>query len=194
MEKLFLATRNQGKVKEIRHILSGIPYEILSMDNFPDIPEIEETGDTFQENALIKAREVFSHTGLLTLADDSGLEVDALGMRPGVFSARYAGEPTNYAENNKKLLSELKNITDEKRGARFRCVVALVTDGEEHIFEGTCEGTIIHELRGTNGFGYDPLFQPDGYDRTFAELPAEVKNTISHRGKALQKVYQYLKD
>ena len=144
-----------------------------------------EDAETFEGNALKKARELCAASGLWTLADDSGLEVAALNNAPGVYSARYAGEPCSYPANNAKLLRELAGVTE--RRARFRCVIALCApDGREWTVEGSCPGHIIHELRGVNGFGYDPLFVPDGYEQTFAELDGTVKNRISHRGAALK--------
>jgi len=159
--------------------------EILGMDEFPDLPEVEEDLDTFKGNAAKKAETQAGLTGLWVLADDSGLEVDALDGEPGVYSARYAGEPADYAANNRKLLAELDGVDD--RAARFRCVIALAHPGiETQTVEGRCEGRIGFSPRGDNGFGYDPLFIPDGYDSTFAELDAEVKNSISHRAMALK--------
>ena len=184
MSQLVLATRNKGKLKEIQSLLSGIPFEIISVEDFAEVPEVEEDGATMEDNALKKARTVFSFTHLPTLSDDSGLEVYALGMRPGVISARYSGEGATYASNNKKLLLELNNVPPENRRAQFRCVVAYVTKDLEQTFEGVCEGTILTEQRGIGGFGYDPLFLPNGYNQTFAELPLDVKNKISHRAKA----------
>ncbi len=185
MNKLLLATRNKGKIAEIQALLSGAPYNIVSVLDFPEIPEVIEDGATLEANALLKARQVFTQTRIPTIADDSGLEVYALDNAPGVYSARYAGENVSYEDNNRKLLKELNNVPQEKRGARFRCVIAFVSEGEEHTFEGVCEGTILEELRGANGFGYDPLFVPNGFNLTFAELSLDIKNKISHRAKAL---------
>ncbi|TAK55613.1 MAG: XTP/dITP diphosphatase [Bacteroidetes bacterium] len=192
MPQLLLATRNKGKLVEMQALLASLPYQILSVSDFPELPEVEEDKETMEENALKKARTIFSLTNISTIADDSGLEVYSLGMKPGVYSARYAGENVSYADNNRKLLKELEGIPLEKRKARFRCVSAFVSDKEEKLFEGTCEGTIIDKPRGTNGFGYDPLFQPIGYSQTLAELPLEVKNRISHRGKAFRSLKEYL--
>ena len=182
--KIVVATRNRHKLDEIRAIL-GVP-DLLSAFDFPNVPDVVEDGATFEANAIKKAVALARATGLRALADDSGLEVDALGGAPGVYSARYAGEPANHARNNEKLLHAMAGRTD--RTARFRCVLALAgPDGSVHVVDGRCEGRIIDELRGTEGFGYDPLFVPDGFDKTFAELSSEEKNRISHRGRALAK-------
>ncbi|MDA8443377.1 MAG: XTP/dITP diphosphatase [Peptococcaceae bacterium] len=185
--QILLATTNQGKVQELVHLLSPAAFTIKSLADFPQIGEIEETGTTFRENALIKARAACQETGLLTLADDSGLEVDALNGQPGVHSARYAGEPKDDSRNNAKLLAALQEIPTESRGARFKSVIAIVTpQGEEFTAEGVCEGAIGLEPKGTGGFGYDPLFYVSAYAKTFAELNLAQKNTVSHRGKALR--------
>jgi len=188
MQKIILATRNKGKLEEIRSILSSIPIEIVSLLEYPDCPEVNEDGETLEANALKKAREVFRYTKIPALADDTGLEVFHLKMAPGVISARYAGEKVTYADNNRKLLAELQNIPHDQRRAQFRCVAVFVSNNGEIIEEGICPGSIINELRGTGGFGYDPLFVPDGYNQTFAELPIEIKNTISHRARAFRKI------
>ena len=184
--KLLIATRNKHKLEEIRQIFALPSLELVAADDVPGLPEdVVEDADTFEGNALKKARELCAASGLWTLADDSGLEVVALNNAPGVFSARYAGEPCSYPANNAKLLRELAGATD--RRARFRCAVALCApDGHSWTVDGSCPGRIIDEPRGANGFGYDPLFVPDGYDKTFAELDSTVKNAISHRGHALQ--------
>jgi XTP/dITP diphosphohydrolase len=196
--KIVLATRNKNKVEEIREILKIYlddeifsQIELLSSADF-QIPEIEEDGETYEENALKKAREVYKFTKLPSLADDSGIEVEILGGRPGVFSARYAGEGATDEENNKKLLKELENVPIEKRKAKFKCVIAYVDSVEERIFYGETSGKVIFEPLGDGGFGYDPLFLPDGFDLTYAQLPGEVKNRISHRSKALQKFAEFL--
>ncbi|GAB4336593.1 MAG: XTP/dITP diphosphatase [Calditrichia bacterium] len=194
MREIVIATANQHKLEEIREILKGLPRNILSIADFPEIGEIEETGTTFEENALIKAREVFRHTGLLTLADDSGLEVDALNGEPGVYSARYSGKGHDYAANNQKLLQELAGVPPAHRGAQFRCVVAIVGPKIEKTVSGVVRGTIIEELRGKKGFGYDPLFVPEGFHQTFAELGETVKNRISHRARAFTKARQVLEE
>jgi XTP/dITP diphosphohydrolase len=196
--KIVLATRNKNKVEEIREILKMYlddeifsQIELLSSADF-QIPEIEEDGETYEENALKKAREVYKFTKLPSLADDSGIEVEILGGRPGVFSARYAGEGATDEENNKKLLKELENFPIEKRKAKFKCVIAYVDSVEERIFYGETSGKVIFEPLGDGGFGYDPLFLPDGFGLTYAQLPGEVKNRISHRSKALQKFAEFL--
>ena len=182
--KFAIATRNTHKLEEIRAIFDFQNLELCSALDFPDIPDTVEDRDTFEGNAIKKAQELCDATGLTAMADDSGLEVDALGGAPGVTSARYAGEPCETTANNEKLLRELTG--KKNRRARFRTVIALCRPGQEPLtVEGFCEGTIIDAPRGTNGFGYDPLFVPDGYDQTFAELPSETKNKISHRANAL---------
>lgn len=184
--QLILATRNQKKKRELQEIIADLDLEVLSLDEFPDIPEVVEDGETFAENARKKALIVAEHSGQLALADDSGLEVDAINGQPGVFSARFAGEPCDDERNNRKLLQLLRNVPDEKRTARFRCVVAVAApDGRVATAEGACEGIIGHEPAGKGGFGYDPLFFPNGFNKTFAELTADVKHSISHRGRAL---------
>ena len=184
--KLVIATRNKHKLEEIRTLFTVPDLEIVSAFDFPDIPDVIEDGDTFEANSLKKALILARATGCWALADDSGLEVDALDKRPGIYSARYAGEPCDHAKNNAKLLEELANKTD--RTARFRCVIALSSPtGQTQTVSGHVEGRIGHELRGTEGFGYDPLFIPDGHTTTFAELGPEIKNSISHRGRALKK-------
>ena len=188
MQKLILATHNYGKLKEIKGILNDLSIELGSLLDYSSIPEVVEDGKTLEENALKKAREIFRLTGIPTLADDTGLEVLYLGMAPGVISARYAGEKVSYDANNRKLLKELENIPLDKRTARFRCVAAFIAKDIEKITEGICQGKIIEYLRGTGGFGYDPLFVPDGYELTFAELSIDIKNQISHRAKAFQKM------
>ena len=182
--QLLIATRNRHKLDEIRAILGGPGIEWKSALDFPHLPDVIEDGDTFEANAAKKARALAAATGCWALADDSGLEVDALGGAPGVRSARFAGEPTDHTANNEKLLRDLAGHTD--RTARFRCVLALAApDGSVRFAEGRCEGRIAESLRGAEGFGYDPLFVPDGFEQTFAELGAEIKNTISHRARAL---------
>lgn len=183
--KLLIATRNAHKLAEVAAILRIPGTQLADLSAFPNAPDVEEDGLTFRENAIKKARTAALASGMWTLADDSGLEVIALGGRPGVRSARYAGEPVNYAANNAKLLREMNGVTD--RRARFCCAVALCSpEGFAETAVGYCCGTIGFEERGVNGFGYDPLFIPDGFSSTFAEMPSECKNRISHRGRALQ--------
>lgn len=192
MQTIVLATRNPGKVEEIRAILAGLPLAIKSVLDYPDLPEVVEDGVSLEENALKKAREIFLASGLPALSDDTGLEVFSLDLRPGVISARYAGENVTYADNNRKLLAELEGFPPSRRKARFRCVAAFVAAGVETMTTGNIHGTIIEAPRGSGGFGYDPLFVPDGEGRTFAELPAEVKNEISHRAKAFREMRKVL--
>jgi len=187
MRSLLLGTRNPGKVIEIKSILADSGWSFTSLQDFPDVGEAEENFSTFAENAMAKAQFYASATGLCALADDSGLEVAALGGAPGVFSARYAGENATDADRRSLLLSELTKTGDAVRHARFVAVVAIAHPNGEvlNVSEGICDGTITFAPRGTNGFGYDPLFIPDGYSETFAELPDTTKNLISHRARAL---------
>ncbi len=189
---IVLATRNPGKIAEIKALLPGV--RIRPAASFPGCPEPEETGRTFEENALIKARAVARYTGMTALADDSGLEVDALDGAPGVRSARYAGPAATDRDNLLRLLDALDGISEADRTARFRCVMAIAApDGRTWTEEGTCEGRILQEPRGESGFGYDPLFVPAGYENTFGELDASVKNRISHRAKALRRIAEVLR-
>lgn len=189
-----LATRNEGKVREFREIMSDLPVKILSLKDFPGFPEIIEDGRTFEENALKKARALAGFTRDIAIADDSGLTVDALNGSPGVFSARYAGECATDLENNMKLLRDLKGVPVKERGAAFKCAIATVTpDGHESVVTGECSGRIGLEMAGKEGFGYDPLFLPDGFDKTFAELGLEAKNRLSHRYKAIMALKPLLK-
>lgn len=181
--KLILATQNQGKVREMITAI-GSRFEVLGLPEELANEEIPETENTLEANAFQKARYVFERTGILSVADDTGLEVEALDGRPGVFSARYAGLEKSSEANMKKLLEELDGVTDRK--ARFRTSIAVVGDGVEESFEGIVNGTIRNERSGVEGFGYDPVFQPDGYEITFAEMTAEEKGRISHRGRALR--------
>jgi XTP/dITP diphosphohydrolase len=194
--KLLVATNNKGKVRELSQLLSDFPLSLRLLGEFPGIEEAEETGETFAENATIKALHYSAQSNLLTLSDDSGLSLDALGGAPGVYSARYAGREATYAERMSKLLGELDATGDTSRRARFVCVIAVAdpTAGTLHTFEGTCEGRIARAPRGTGGFGYDPLFIPDGHDQTFGELPSEVKHTLSHRARALQQAVRHLRE
>jgi len=190
MQKLLVATGNSHKTDEIRAIL-GEDYVVSDLKAHPDLPEVEETGTTFLENATLKAVEVSKQVDGLILSDDSGLEVDALGGEPGVYSSRYAGEAGNDAANNKKLLHELQG--EDSRTARFRCVMVLAQDGEVLAsFDGAVEGRMLSELHGEGGFGYDPLFVPDGYHQTFSQLSEGIKNQLSHRAVAMEKVVAWL--
>ena len=187
--EVIVATRNKGKIREIRDVLKGSYLRIYALSDFPDVPEIEEDGNSFAENALKKARFYSKVFGKLTIADDSGLEVDRLKGQPGVHSARYAGERASSRENNQKLLREIQDVPISKRGARFRCIIAMRSpDGREAIAEGSCKGRIGLKEKGRKGFGYDPLFVLPKYGKTMAELTLEEKNRVSHRGKALRKL------
>lgn len=190
MKPIVFATNNAHKLAELRQML-GQRFEVLSLSDIDCHDDIPETGSTFEENALLKARWVKDCYGYDCFADDSGLEVDALGGRPGIHSARYAGEHGDSNANNALLLRELEGYTD--RTARFRCTIALlVGDDEPRFFNGTVEGSIIEHPDGSQGFGYDPLFRPDGWDCTFAQAAPERKNAVSHRGKAVSELVKYL--
>ena len=190
--KLVLATHNLHKKMEMNSILSSLGILIVGLDEFPQIGDIEETGTTLLENAFIKARTVYELTGLPSLADDTGLEVDSLDGAPGVYSARYAGKNPTYQENCSKLLLNLKGYPNEKRVASFKTVIAFV-DGEiEYSTEGVVKGLIVKKYRGVDGFGYDPIFQPESQNLTYAEMDADEKNRISHRFKALDKIKEFL--
>jgi XTP/dITP diphosphohydrolase len=185
MKELVVATRNQGKLLEIRSMLTGLVASVRCAGDFTGFPDTVEDGVTFEENALKKAREAAKFCGLPALADDSGLVVDVLEGRPGVYSARFAGDGAGDAANNAKLLSELAGMPSEVKKAAFVCVLAFVTpEGDEHVFTGRVAGRIMDTARGEGGFGYDPLFMVDGYGQTMAELGVDEKNRISHRGRA----------
>lgn len=190
MHAIVLATRNRGKIAELTALLQEFSLNIIGLDSYPELEDIPETGETFEENARIKARAVCEHTGLVAVADDSGLEVDALGGAPGVYSARYSadgGQPATDARNNEKLLAALRGVPREERGARFRCVmVAAAPNGAELSADGAWEGLIAEEPRGENGFGYDPLFFDPELGRHSAQLSQAEKNARSHRGRALR--------
>jgi XTP/dITP diphosphohydrolase len=190
--KLVLATRNQGKITEFRRILDALApgaIELIGVDQFPDLVDVDETGSTFEENSLLKARYTCHATGLPAIADDSGLCVDALNGDPGIFSARWAGTHGNDQANLEKVLDQLKDVPDEKRTARFMCVASLVLpDGREQVAEGRFEGHILHAPVGENGFGYDPIFQPLGLSISSAQMSAEEKDLVSHRGKSLRSI------
>lgn len=191
--KLVVATNNPHKVKEIVNILKGQNYEILSLKNFPDAPVVIEDGSTFEENAVKKSSIIAKHTGLLALADDSGLEVDVLNGEPGVKSARFAGENATDEDRNRKLLNLIRDVPESKRNARFKCAIALSNpQGDTHVVLGVCEGSIAFEPRGNKGFGYDPIFVVPCYGKTFAELGPDIKNRISHRAIALQQILKVL--
>jgi len=193
MKQILIATNNKHKVEEISALLLPLGFNVLSLADITNAPKTIEDRPTLEGNALKKAREAFQSTGILSLADDTGLEVYYLELAPGVFSARYAGENVSYAENNKKLLSALRGVPQRRRGARFRTVIAIVGKEVETTVEGMIEGEILENERGTNGFGYDPLFLPKGFTRAYAELSLEEKNQISHRARAMQKAAEFLK-
>ena len=190
---IVIATENKGKIREIREALDIPGVRLLSLEEFDEWPDLEETGGTLEENALIKAFALRDRLGLPALADDSGLLVDALDGRPGVRSSRYAGPEGDPERNMDKLLAELKEVRDGERNARFACVMALaLPSGEVRVTRGECEGAILTRRRGSGGFGYDPVFMPAGFDRSMAELSLEEKNAISHRGKALREMKKIL--
>ncbi len=191
MKKIVFATNNLYKLTEVRRILED-QYEVLGLADIGITEDIPETGKTLSENASIKSWFVYRRTGLDCFSDDTGLEVDALNGKPGVYSARYAGEEGNPEKNLEKLLKELEEV--KNRTARFKTVISLILNGMEYKFEGAVEGEIIREKRGTGGFGYDPVFLPSGYNQTFAEMPAHLKNSISHRAKAVGKLAVFLTD
>ena len=185
--QIVLATNNKDKIREIKHLLDDLPVTILTRDDFLDFPDPEEIGETLEENAILKAREISAFCDLPALADDSGLEVDALGGAPGVYSSRYAGENVTYQDNNEKLIRELKDVPREKRTARFRCVIALAWDGDSiETVDGQAEGLITETLSGDKGFGYDPVFYYPPKDKRFSQMSMDEKNAVSHRGLALQ--------
>lgn len=196
MKQIIIATKNKGKVREFNDFFRTYGIEVLSLlDLDSDIPDIEETGATFEENAALKAEQIANLLNKPVLADDSGLMVDALDGAPGVYSARYAGEKKSDYANNEKLLNALKDVPEEKRTAKFICVLAVSVPGEETVFQtGICEGKIGFEPQGNNGFGYDPLFIPNGYTNTMAEISSEEKNRISHRSQAIKKLENWVKD
>ena len=184
---LVLATNNDDKIKEIKYLLEDLPVTIFSRSDFLEFPDVEETGQTLKENALLKAKAVAEFCDMPALADDTGLEVDALDGAPGIYSARYAGDNVSYADNVNKLIKEMKNVPQEKRSARFRCVIAIDwNDGNIETVEGLCEGFITEDIQGDRGFGYDPVFYYPPKDKRFSQMTIEEKNMVSHRGLALQ--------
>ena len=191
MKQIVFATNNKNKLREMREIMDGL-YEVLSLDDIGCHEEIVEDADTIQGNAKIKADFITNRYQMNCFADDTGLEVEALGGAPGVYSARYAGEHCSYQDNVNKMLAAMKGV--ENRKAAFRTVIALNYNGESYYFEGRCDGQITESQRGTDGFGYDPIFQPDGFEETFAEMSHGEKNAISHRGRATQKLIAFLKE
>jgi len=193
MKQLVLATNNEHKIREIRSLLKALPLELLTLRDIPNFPPLVEDGETFQDNALRKAVTVFQHANLPALADDSGLEVFYLNMEPGVYSARYGGPNATDAQNNEKLLQAMRGVAPRRRRAQFRSVIAFVDKGVKELTEGIFSGTLAESPRGSNGFGYDPLFIPDGMTITSAELTDEEKNAISHRGQSLRKMIEVLR-
>ena len=191
MKQIVFATNNKNKLREMREIMDGL-YEVMSLEDIGCHEEIIEDADTIEGNAKIKADFVTNKYHVDCFADDTGLEVEALNGAPGVYSARYVGEHCSYQDNVDKMLAAMKGQVNRK--AAFRTCIALNLNGKSYFFEGRCDGQITEQQRGTEGFGYDPIFQPDGYDQTFAELGLEVKNAISHRGRATQKLIGFLKE
>ncbi|GLO66767.1 MULTISPECIES: XTP/dITP diphosphatase [Oceanobacillus] len=194
MKKIIVATKNKGKAKEFKEFFASFDIQAISLLDLPEsIPDIEETGTTFEENAALKAEQISERFNTAVIADDSGLIIDALNGRPGLFSARYAGEPTNDQANIDKVLQEMQDVPDQDRHARFICVLAIAQPGEETTFNtGYCEGYIHRNQKGDHGFGYDPIFIPKGYDVTMAELDPDKKNQISHRKNAIDQLEKWL--
>ncbi|MBC8512305.1 MAG: XTP/dITP diphosphatase [Dehalococcoidia bacterium] len=193
MPKLLLATTNQGKAREYRHLLKGLPFQLVTLAEEGIHIAVDEKNTTFEENARLKATVYSNFSHLITLADDSGLEVDALGGEPGIRSARFAGDEASDEDKVERLLARLKEVPWEKRTARFRCVIAIANpEGRTELCHGECRGLIAFEPKGNNGFGYDPIFYFPELDKTMAELPLETKNQISHRGRAAQEAYRML--
>ena len=193
--KLLVATKNNGKIKELTELLTGLPVQIFGLNAFDNIFEPEETGQTFAANAELKANSYALQTGSWALSDDSGLEVEALGGAPGIYSARYAGEKATDHDRITKLLEEIAETRDEMRRARFVCAMAIADEKGSITFiaEGVCNGKIAFKPGGTNGFGYDPIFIPDGYQQTFGELSSDIKHKISHRARAIEKIMRFLR-
>ena len=192
--QLVLATRNKDKTREIKELLIDLPITVLTFENFLEFPEVEETGSTLAENAILKAKTIAEFTGYPAIADDTGLEVDALNGAPGVYSSRYAGENCSYDDNNRKLLKALEGVPKDKRAARFRTVIAIAWSPEEiETVEGVVNGLITENKMGQDGFGYDPVFYFPPAGKTFAEMSLEEKNRVSHRGQALRKAREVLK-
>jgi XTP/dITP diphosphohydrolase len=189
-----LATQNRDKIREIIHLLSSTEVEILTHEHCKSFPEVRETGESLEENALLKARRISEATGHVALADDTGLEVDALDGAPGVFSARFAGPMATYADNVKKLLEKMVDVPDAERGASFRCVAAVwIPEGPHHLAEGITRGVILREPAGESGFGYDPVFFVPSLKKTYAQLSLDEKNAVSHRAQAMRKAAEILR-
>lgn len=191
MKKIVFATNNKNKLSEIQHLLNAT-VDIVSLADIHFYDDIEETEDSLEGNASLKSHAIFDSQGLNVFSDDTGLEIEALNGDPGVYSARYAGEDGNAEANMKKVLTQMKGVNNRK--ACFRTVISLILEGKEYFFEGKVEGVILTEKHGEKGFGYDPIFQPEGYQESFAELPLDIKNSISHRGRAVQKLVAFLKE
>ncbi|MBX9973250.1 XTP/dITP diphosphatase [Cytobacillus firmus] len=193
MQEVIIATKNAGKAREFERMFKPLGYEVKTMLDYPDFQDVEETGSTFEENAILKAEAVSKAFGRMVIADDSGLIIDALGGKPGIYSARYAGEEKNDQKNMDKVLDELESIPDHKRHARFYCALAIAAPGKTtETAAGTCEGHILREKRGTYGFGYDPIFFAEAKGKAMAELMPEEKSQISHRANALKKLEELL--
>jgi XTP/dITP diphosphohydrolase len=191
--QFILATHNLNKITEIKKAFDDAEIDILSLHDFPDLPDVIEDGATIEENSLKKAKEIFEHTRITAIADDTGLEVDYLDGAPGVYAARFAGENCTYEDNNIKMLKSLKGVAVDNRGAKFRCIVSMYGQDILEVTQGILEGEIIEELTGNNGFGYDPIFKPKGFEITLAELSLDDKNKISHRGQAVSKMVEIIK-
>lgn len=192
--KILLATRNPGKIKEINRLFQEIDTEFVGLDSFNDLPDVVEDGDTYRANALKKATAYHQLSDMPTLAEDSGLETDALNGAPGIFSARFAGKNADDNANIRKLLELIKDIPADERTARFVSVLCLIIDEKRYFFEGEVRGRLLNSPHGNSGFGYDPVFVPDGYEMTFAELGQEIKNSISHRSQSIKKLKYFLRD
>jgi XTP/dITP diphosphohydrolase len=194
--RLLVATRNRGKVRELRELLKSVPLELVGLGDFDGLEDVEETGSSFRENAELKAVGYARQSGLLALADDSGLEVEVLGGAPGIYSARFAGAHAGYNKRMSELLRQIDDLGGKDRSARFVCVMAVGDPAGKvrATASGICEGEIAREPRGINGFGYDPIFVPTGFDRTFGELPDDIKQQISHRARAAAEIMRYLLD
>ena len=195
-KRLLIATGNEGKLVELREMFNGFSLNFASLRDFPDAPEVIESATSFEENARLKATGYASYTSMAAVADDSGLEIYALGRRPGVLSARYGGDETSFEAKMAMLLDELARTEDRERRARFVCSIAVSDPDGKIVYEsrGVCDGTIAAEPRGSGGFGYDPIFVPEGYESTFGELPASVKRQISHRSRAFRSIIPFLRD
>lgn len=192
MKKIIIASKNKGKINEIKNFLLPLQYEVFSLLDIPGIDDIPETGSTFEENALLKAKAVYNKVMIPVLSDDSGLMVDYLNGEPGVYSARYAGNNSTDEKNTELLLKNLSGVKENNRKAQFKCIMVFYDGVNERTFEGTCYGRISYEQKGNNGFGYDPVFIPEGYEKTFSELPLEIKNKVSHRVNALRSFVKFI--